>query len=83
MALPRLPLAMVISLVVATPMTLRIFANDIQNEMVQLHAIESKQVSSSSRSPARPGRPTAPGRGSARIRRSWPGTCKARSPTRR
>src|SRR5580692_6988589 len=44
MALPRLLLAMVISLVIATPMTLRIFANDIKNEMVQVNAKESKQV---------------------------------------
>ena len=44
MALPRLGLAAVISMVVATPMTLRIFANDIQNEMVQVNASESKQV---------------------------------------
>jgi hypothetical protein len=44
MALPRLGLAAVISIVVATPMTLRIFANDIKNEMVQLNATESKQV---------------------------------------
>jgi hypothetical protein len=44
MALPRVALAAVISLVVATPMTLWIFANDIQNEMVQLNATESKQV---------------------------------------
>ena len=44
MALPRLGLAAVISIVVATPMTLRIFAKDIQNEMVQVNASESKQV---------------------------------------
>lgn len=44
MALPRLALAAVISLVVATPMTLRIFAKDIQNEMVQVNANESKQI---------------------------------------
>ena len=44
MALPRLALAAVISIVVATPMTLRIFASDISNEMVQLNATESKQV---------------------------------------
>jgi hypothetical protein len=44
MALPRLGLAAVISIVVATPMTLRIFANDIKNEMVQLNATESKAV---------------------------------------
>ena len=44
MALPRLALAAVISLVVATPMTLRIFASDIKNEMVQLNATESRQV---------------------------------------
>ena len=44
MALPRLGLAAVISIVVATPMTLRIFANDIQNEMVQVNASESQQV---------------------------------------
>ena len=44
MALPRLGLAAVISMVVATPMTLRIFANDIQNEMVQVNASESQQV---------------------------------------
>jgi hypothetical protein len=44
MALPRLALAAVISLVVATPMTLWIFANDITNEMVQVNAAESKQV---------------------------------------
>ncbi len=44
MALPRLALAAVISLVVATPMTLRIFATDIKNEMVQVNATESKQV---------------------------------------
>jgi hypothetical protein len=44
MALPRLALAAVISLVVATPMTLRIFANDINNEMAQQQAVESKLV---------------------------------------
>jgi hypothetical protein len=44
MALPRLALAMVISLVVATPMTLRIFANDINNEMAQVNATESRLV---------------------------------------
>ena len=44
MALPRLGLAAVISIVVATPMTLRIFAKDIQNEMVQVNASESQQV---------------------------------------
>jgi Domain of unknown function (DUF4407) len=44
MALPRLALAAVISIVVATPMTLRIFASDIQNQMVQVNATESKQV---------------------------------------
>ena len=44
MALPRLGLAAVISLVVATPMTLRIFASDIGNEMVQVNANESRQV---------------------------------------
>ena len=44
MALPRLGLAAVISLVVATPMTLRIFASDINNEMVQLNATESQRV---------------------------------------
>jgi Domain of unknown function (DUF4407) len=44
MALPRLALAAVISIVVATPMTLRIFASDIKNEMVQVNANESKQV---------------------------------------
>ena len=43
MALPRLALAAVISMVVATPMTLRIFASDIQNQMVQANANESKQ----------------------------------------
>ena len=44
MALPRLALAAVISIVVATPMTLHIFAKDIQNEMVQVNASESQQV---------------------------------------
>ena len=45
MALPRLALAAVISVVVvATPMTLRIFASDIKNQMVQVNASESKQV---------------------------------------
>ncbi|MCW2930718.1 MAG: hypothetical protein JWM19_1680 [Actinomycetia bacterium] len=44
MALPRLALAAVISMVVATPMTLRIFATDIKNEMVQVNANESAQV---------------------------------------
>jgi len=44
MALPRVALAAVISMVVATPMTLRIFATDIKNEMVQVNASESKQV---------------------------------------
>jgi hypothetical protein len=44
MALPRLALAAVISMVVATPLTLRIFASDIKNEMVQVNANESKQV---------------------------------------
>jgi len=46
MALPRLLLAMVISLVVATPMTLRIFQHDINSQMVAAQAIESKQDSS-------------------------------------
>jgi Domain of unknown function (DUF4407) len=45
MALPRLLLAAVISLVVATPMTLRIFQHDIDNAMVAAQAIESKQDS--------------------------------------
>jgi hypothetical protein len=44
MALPRLALAAVISTVVAAPLTLRIFASDIKNEMVQVNADESKQV---------------------------------------
>jgi hypothetical protein len=44
MALPRLALAAVISMVVATPMTLRIFASDIKNEMVQVNATLSKTV---------------------------------------
>jgi hypothetical protein len=44
MALPRLALAAVISMVVATPLTLRIFASDIKNEMVQVNANESRQV---------------------------------------
>jgi Domain of unknown function (DUF4407) len=44
MALPRLALAAVISIVVATPMTLRIFASDINNQMVQVNADESRQV---------------------------------------
>lgn len=44
MALPRLALAAVISMVVATPMTLRIFASDIQNQMVQANADESTQI---------------------------------------
>jgi hypothetical protein len=44
MALPRLMLAAVISIVVATPMTLRIFADDIKNEMVQVNATESQKV---------------------------------------
>lgn len=44
MALPRLALAAVISMVVATPLTLRIFASDIKNEMIQVNANESKQV---------------------------------------
>lgn len=44
MALPRLALAAVISIVVATPMTLRIFASDISNQMVQANADESKQI---------------------------------------
>jgi Domain of unknown function (DUF4407) len=44
MALPRLALAAVISMVVATPLTLRIFASDIKNEMVQVNANESKQI---------------------------------------
>jgi hypothetical protein len=43
MALPRLLLAMVISLVIATPMTLRIFQHDINNAMVAAQATESKQ----------------------------------------
>ncbi len=41
MALPRFALAAVISLVVATPITLRVFANDINNQMVKENAIES------------------------------------------
>jgi hypothetical protein len=41
MALPRLGLAVVVSLVVATPITLRIFAHDISNQMVKENAIES------------------------------------------
>jgi Domain of unknown function (DUF4407) len=44
MALPRLLLAAVISIVVATPLTLRIFASDIQNQMVQTNAAESAQI---------------------------------------
>lgn len=44
MALPRLLLAAVISTVVATPLTLRIFASDITNQMAQSNAAESKQV---------------------------------------
>ena len=58
MALPRLALAAVISLVVATPMTLRIFANDISNEMVQANATESKQVAKQQAAewPRHPGR---------------------------
>jgi hypothetical protein len=46
MALPRLLLAMVISLVVATPMTLRIFQHDIDSQIVAAQAIESRQDSS-------------------------------------
>lgn len=41
MALPRFALAAVISLVVATPITLRVFASDINNQMVKENAIES------------------------------------------
>lgn len=44
MALPRFALAIVISLVVATPLSLRIFAHDINNQMVQQQATESASV---------------------------------------
>jgi hypothetical protein len=44
MALPRLALAAVISVVVATPLTLRIFASDINNQMAIAHATESTQI---------------------------------------
>ena len=44
MALPRLALAAVISVVVATPLTLRIFASDINNQMMIAHATESTQI---------------------------------------
>ena len=46
MALPRLALATVISIVVATPMTLRIFQHDIDNQMMLQQTTESTQQSS-------------------------------------
>ena len=45
MALPRLALAAVISIVVATPMTLRIFQHDIDNQMMLQQTAESAQQS--------------------------------------
>ena len=44
MALPRLALAAVISVVVATPMTLRIFQHDINNQMAIQQTNESAQL---------------------------------------
>lgn len=41
MAMPRLLLAIVISLVVSTPITLRIFQSDINNQLQALHLAES------------------------------------------
>jgi hypothetical protein len=43
MALPRFALAAVISLVVATPITLFVFASDINDQMVQQNAIQSQK----------------------------------------
>ena len=45
MTLPRLALAAVISIVVATPMTLRIFQHDINNQMMLQQTAESAQQS--------------------------------------
>jgi Domain of unknown function (DUF4407) len=45
MALPRLALAAVISIVVATPLTLRIFQHDINNQMMIQQTNESTQMS--------------------------------------
>jgi hypothetical protein len=50
MALPRLALAAVISIVVATPMTLRIFQHDINNQMMIQQNTESAQQSKSEQS---------------------------------
>src|SRR6202041_2384141 len=47
MALPRLALAAVISVVVATPLTLRIFQHDINNQMMIQQNLESAQQSKS------------------------------------
>jgi hypothetical protein len=46
MALPRLLLAAVISLVIATPLTLRIFQHDINVQVAKTQATESKQMKS-------------------------------------
>ncbi|HET9970382.1 MAG TPA: DUF4407 domain-containing protein [Streptosporangiaceae bacterium] len=43
--LPRLALAMVLALVISTPLVLRIFASDINAELVILHQERAKQVS--------------------------------------
>jgi hypothetical protein len=50
MALPRLALAAVISIVVATPLTLRIFQHDINNQMMIQQNTESAQQSKSEQS---------------------------------
>lgn len=50
MALPRLALAAVISLVVATPLTLRIFQHDINNQMMLQQTNESAQQSKNEQS---------------------------------
>jgi hypothetical protein len=46
MALPRFLLAAVISLVIATPLTLRVFAHDINVQVAKTQATESKQLKS-------------------------------------
>jgi hypothetical protein len=50
MALPRLALAAVISVVVATPLTLRVFQHDINNQMMLQQTSESTQQSKNEQS---------------------------------
>jgi hypothetical protein len=44
LAVPRVLLAIVISLVISTPLTLRIFASDINVQLAKMQASESKQL---------------------------------------